>query len=822
MAGLLLAAGAPSLARTPAELAQAVEKRAAASSFSQLQTFGRQAMDRHDREGLNRLYHVAWIMLNQGEFDQARLWNGRLAAAAKAQRDARYQEIARLDDLTIRYDEGDTSVADEMARTARTATDWFVKAHAARLTALALMDEDRIGEGLKLLTDADAEVPDDAPYAATARAGLWEVAGIGLMKLNDIDGATTALGRFEIDYANPAYPRPDFDAIYNLTRLSLQIGDQATAERLYAAHHRLAQRANIDSLSVYDAVLCANVAQGRAAPRDVLACLARFGPDLGAAAFLAPRILPMRALAYAETGQVAAAERDMAEIRKLRAAGAFNEEGHTELPHVEAQVLFAQGHAKAAYEKLSDYLKDDRIQANRRFSDGIRQVTVDMQEQLTERRRQLETAAANTNLQAAVIRWQRWIVVVAVLFAATAAGLLLWQWRLMGELRVARRRAEDATRSKSEFLANMSHEIRTPLNGVVAMADALSRRELAPREHEMVDIIRSSGDTLERLLSDILDTAKIEAGQVAIEAAPFHLGRLVREVEALWRPRADDKGVGLEVRVDPALDRFVTGDVVRVRQVLTNLVSNALKFTQAGSVSLAVEDVGEGRARFTVRDTGVGFDAEQKSRIFGRFHQADGSITRRYGGTGLGLAISRDLAELMGGTLDCEGAPGRGATFWFEVPLPRAVVEGEAAKPEPAAAAPSALRILLADDHPANRMIIEALLADLQVELVSVADGREAVQAFAGGGFDLVLMDMQMPVMDGLTATAEIRALEAREARPRTAILMLTANAMAEHVEAGRMAGADGHLAKPITTATLFDAIAAVVAAEAPKASGAA
>jgi len=793
--------------RNPVELAQAVERRASATDFSQLEAFGRAAIAMRGREGLNRLYHVTWIFLNQGEFDQAKAWNARLTETSRKQGDKRYQSIAHLNDLTIRYDTGDAAAAAEMSRIADAAADWFVKAHAARLTALALMDQDRIGEGLKLLTEADAVVPDNAPYAATARAGLWEVTGMGLMRLNDIDGATTAFGRFEIDYSNPAYPRPDFDSLYNLARLSVQVGDLPLAERLYAAHHRLAQRAGLESLTIYDANLCAVVADARQAPRDVLACLAPYGDDLGAAAFLAGHLLPMRAIAYARTGQVEAARRDVAEIRRREATGAFREEGASELPRVEAELLFAEGRTKEAFEALRSFAHADAVQSARRFSGGIRQVTGDMQEQLAERRRQLETAAANTALQQDVIGFQRWIVGIAAVFALSAAGVLAWQLRMARSLRVARRRAEAANRSKSEFLANMSHEIRTPLNGVVAMADALARAELAPREREMVDIIRSSGDTLERLLSDILDSAKIESGQVTLDPAPFHLGDVVREIEGLWRSKAQDTGVTLEARVDPALDRFVCGDVVRIRQVLTNLISNALKFTAAGAVRLSIEPAAEGRVRFTVADTGVGFDAEQKTRIFGRFHQADGSITRRFGGTGLGLAISRDLTELLGGHLDCDSTPGEGSTFWFEIPLPPAEAADEPTRADPTDHGDAPLRILLADDHPANRKIIEALLAGAAAELVSVENGRDAVDAFGRGGFDLVLMDMQMPVMDGLTATAEIRALEARRGLARTPVLMLTANAMAEHVQAGRAAGADGHLAKPITTASLFEGI---------------
>ena len=798
--------------RNPVELAQAVERRSAATDFAALEAFGRRAMDVPTRESLNRLYHVTWIILNQGEFERATLWNDRLAKQAAAQHDARYVQIARLNALTIRYDSGDSSAAAEMAAINRTATDWFVKSHATRLVALNLMDEDRIGDGLKLLADIDAIIPDADPYANAARAGLWEVTGIGLMKLNDITGATAAFGRFEIDFSNPAYPRPDFDAVYNLARLAVQVGDQAQADQLYAIHHRLAVRADLESLSVYDANLCAMVAEGRADARGVLNCLAPYGRDLGAADFLAPQLLPMRAIAYAETGQVTAARADLAEIRRLTAAGNFREEGASEIPHVEAEILFAEGRHREAYELLRKHARTDRVLAAQRFSGGIRQVTGDMQNQLAERRRQLETARANTSLQADVIRSQNWIVGIAVAFLLSAVAMMFWQRRLTARLRVAQTRAEEASRSKSEFLANMSHEIRTPLNGVVAMADALSRRALDGAEREMVEIIRSSGTTLERLLSDILDSAKIEAGEVALEPVVFHLGDAVRDICALWGPKAEEAGVALLAEIDPTVHPVVTGDVVRVRQILANLVSNAIKFTAEGSVRLSVATTEAGLVRFTVVDTGVGFDDDQKDRIFGRFHQADGSITRRYGGTGLGLAISRDLAEMMGGTLDCQAVPGEGATFWLELPLqPAGAIDRTAPDVAEAHQPEAALRILLADDHPANRKVVEVLLASTDAELVMVENGRLAVDAWLADPFDLVLMDMQMPVMDGLAATAAIRAHEAENGRARTPIVMLTANAMAEHVAQGREAGADGHLAKPITTASLFGAIEAAL-----------
>lgn len=802
------------LHRDPMTLAATVERRAQTNTFAQLEAFGQAALHRPGREGLNRLHHVVWTTLNQGDFKHAETWNLRLAAAAGLQGDTRYTRIAHLNALTIRYDTGEDAAADEMRRIAETETDWFVKSHAVRIHALALMDQDRIGEGLNLLNEAMGLIPQDDPLADTARAGLWEMTGIGLMKLNDIRGATDAFGRFEIDFSNPAYPRPDFDAIYNLTRLAVQVGDQPLAERLFVVHHRLAEGSGMESLIVYNANLCAMVARGARDPARLLRCIDTFGETLGPADFLAPQILPLRAMARAKTGDVAGARRDLAQIERRQAGGEFREEGVSQILLARAELLQAEGRSREAFEMLRAYSDQHQLQTSRRFSDGIGQVTAEMQTQLHERRRQLETARANTELQTKVIRGQQIIVGIGVIFLLSAAALLYRQWRMTGHLRVARRRAEDANRSKSEFLANMSHEIRTPLNGVVAMADALSRRSLASAEQEMVRIIQSSGVTLERLLSDILDSAKIEAGQVTIEAAPFALGDAVRDIAALWGPKVAGP-VSLTLQLDPSLDRMVVGDVVRVRQILANLISNAIKFTAQGVVAVTVAPTVGNRVRFTVADTGVGFDADQKARIFTRFQQADGSITRRFGGTGLGLAISRELASLMGGDLDCASIPGEGSRFWFELTLPSAAQAAEAAHAE-VDAAPEGLRVLLADDHPANRKVIEVLLSPTEAVLVSVENGQEAVDACALERFDLILMDMQMPVMDGLTATAAIRAAELAQGWARTPILMLTANAMAEHVEAGRVAGADGHLAKPVTTGTLFAAIAAVLEAGAP------
>ncbi len=392
-------------------------------------------------------------------------------------------------------------------------------------------------------------------------------------------------------------------------------------------------------------------------------------------------------------------------------------------------------------------------------------------------------------------------------------------------LRSALSAAQAASRAKSSFLAVTSHEIRTPLNGVLGMAQAMANGDLSEVQRERVGVISQAGQALLDILNDILDLSKIEAGKLDLEAAPLDLEAVAQSAVGAFTASALAKGLDYGLDVDAGSRGTFEGDAARIRQVLCNLISNAVKFTETGSVRVGVTANSLG-VRISVRDTGPGVPEGFAERLFEKFTQADASTTRRFGGTGLGLAICRELSEAMGGCITVANGPERGATFTVDLPLTR----GQAAAPVAAAAievgsaetgvsASRPVRALAAEDNAVNQLVLRTLLDQIGIETVIVGDGAQAVAAWEAGDFDLILMDIQMPGMDGPAATRAIREREAAAGKRRTPIIALTANVMRHQVDDYAAAGMDAFVAKPIAITELFAAIAECVGgheAEAP------
>lgn len=471
----------------------------------------------------------------------------------------------------------------------------------------------------------------------------------------------------------------------------------------------------------------------------------------------------------------------------------------------------------AAYTAPDGGAADDR---SRRL-DGIAQsagalIAAMTSELSSYRNRELDRIAA---LERSADRLLILLVSLVVVVGVAAGAYIRQSRRAARELRLAHKaaetalsRAEEASRAKTEFLASMSHEIRTPLNGIIGYSELLGDTPLDRDQRRYLERVQFAGSALLSTVNDILDFSKIEAGRVQLRPQPFSLVPLINNATSIVADQAERKGLQLDVDLAPDLPKMVIGDETRIRQVLLNLLNNACKFTERGRIHVAVDRIDRVSGpciRFTVRDTGIGISEDDVERLFDRFYQVEQARMSRFGGTGLGLAISKRLAETMGGEIGVQSRQGEGSTFWFTIPCS---IPAGAASTAPAALAPAPSsaprgRILLVEDLEHNRDLARAMLTDFGHEVDVAENGAEAVEMVQTGAYDLVLMDIQMPVMDGLTATARIRDLDHPAAD--VPIIAMTANVLPHQVKMFGEAGMNGHAAKPFRKGELLEKVAA-------------
>ncbi|NOX94304.1 MAG: response regulator [Alphaproteobacteria bacterium] len=441
------------------------------------------------------------------------------------------------------------------------------------------------------------------------------------------------------------------------------------------------------------------------------------------------------------------------------------------------------------------------------YSDGMRVLMTTLESRLSD-----NNTTARRNVNSSLIAAMSALVGVILLWCLLARIL----YRQQAELKVLNNKMTRANAAKSDFLATMSHEIRTPMNGVLGMAGVLASTDLSMKQRKLVQTIKQSGEALLSLLNDILDLSKIEAGHVELECVDFDMPYLLDSLDAFWGSQLQAKNLSFSIETAPDMTKIVKGDPTRIRQILFNLLGNAVKFTKIGGVKIVISEQqladGDLRMRFAIMDTGIGIDLSAQSKLFKKFAQADASISRSHGGTGLGLAISKQLAELMGGEIGVKSAPGEGSTFWFTIRCERgdeSLVDTEHRHDDIGSQEPHvrhrSLRILAAEDNHVNQLVLKAILEKTDHHVDMVGNGLEAVAAVMRCSYDVILMDVQMPEMDGVTAAKTIRGMEG--AAREIPIIAVTADAMVGDREKYLEAGMTDYISKPINAKKLFDAL---------------
>ena len=668
----------------------------------------------------------------------------------------------------------------------------------------------RWAEAARLAADLQAELERRGRVAQPVLAELHQVHSYTLSDIGDKEGALDHMAQaVQLDERDAFHIRK-IERIYDIAYTAADLGEMDAAEKMAALHHQMVVADGDKDLLTWDQHLCGRIALILNQPRKVLACLQGAQAELdNPSRRLQVILLRQRAQAQAQLGMAAAARADLERLKNVPTV-LTQRDPHTEAL-VQAYIDQAEGRSDVAFRELDAWRRANSAQTDKAHARSVAEMSAALDSELRAKRDESRRLTEEVRLSRSLARAS---VVIALLLGVLVAGGVAWavnQRRASRRFKLAQEHAEAANKAKSAFLAVMSHELRTPLNGMLGLAQALRGGTLTKEQHEQVDLILDSGDTLLVLLNDILDLSKIEAGK--LEIAPT-VGDLVQTCARLvggYQPTAREKDVALTFRLEGEAPGPLMFDGVRVRQCLTNLVSNALKFTTTGKVEVALACYPEAddrvRVRLRVSDTGIGMNETTVAKLFRPFTQADASTTRNFGGTGLGLNITRRLVEMMRGEIKVESEEGRGSIFTIEMLVDAAeasdlpVGDEDAGEEETRFAAVHGRRVLVVDDHPVNRRVIRLFLEPFECELIEAENGQQALDTLDREPVDLVLMDVNMPVMDGLEATRRLRT-DPRFAR--LPVIALTADVMSAQIKTCLEAGCDAHVAKPIDLRNLL------------------
>jgi len=783
---------------------------------------GRRALKQQGDKRLYGLWSVLYAYKSnqvQPQFDD---WARRVRRLAQDEDDVELATLVDLLQMAYRHETGGFRTF--------TDADWtrFLDRSGPNIRMMAAIERIRSlgrsgqwADASRLAAETMGQMERRGAIARPMLAETHQVHSYTLSYIGDKEGALDHMSQAaRLDEGEAFYMRK-VERIYDIAYTAAEIGELDAAEHFAGVHHNMTQAAGDPDLKTWDRYLCARIASARQAPRRVLRCLADADFEIARPTNrLTGLSLRLRAQARAELGDAAAAKADLETLRAVP-VDTLERDPQAELL-LSAYIALAEHRGEEAFRQLDQWRRQDHEKTQAALSRNGAQMASALETELKSKRDESRRLTAEVELNR---RLAHASIVIAMLLGVLVLGGVAWGVylrRTSERLKEARGRAETANEAKSAFLAVMSHELRTPLNGMLGMAQALRTESLDPRQREQVELMIDSGDTLLVLLNDILDLSKIEAGKLEIAPTAADIVGVCARLVGGYQPTAREKGVELTFAVAGDPPPMLLFDAVRVRQCLANLLSNALKFTVVGRVDVTLAwapdpQTGRTAVSLTVTDTGIGMSPATLSKLFGAFTQADASTTRTFGGTGLGLNITRRLAELMDGEILVDSREGAGSTFTlgFQVDVAAASALdgavpafGAANEDEPTLSPLQGRRVLVVDDHPVNRRVIKLFLAPFDCDLVEVENGRQALDALEAEAFDLVLMDVNMPVMDGLEATRRLRR------DPRWAglpVIALTADVMRTQIDTCLEAGMDAHIAKPIDLRDLLSVLVQVL-----------